>query len=72
MTRTLDFGRLEKQRVVIQRPKKKLDSQKIAQIETAIAERIQPINLLDILTDTELRLNWTKFFMTILSNYLLR
>ena len=54
--------RLEKQRVVIQRPKKKLDSQKLAQIETAIAERIQPINLLDILTDTELWLNWTKFF----------
>ncbi len=54
--------RLEKQRVVIQRPKKKLDSQKLTQIETAIAERIQPINLLDILTDTELWLNWTKFF----------
>lgn len=54
--------RLEKGRPVITRPKKKVDSIKLAQIESLIAERIFPVNLLDILTDTELWLNWTQFF----------
>ena len=54
--------RLEQGRPVITRPKKKVDSQKLAQIESLITERIKPVNLLDILTDTELWLNWTQFF----------
>lgn len=31
-------------------------------IESLLKERLQPINILDILTDTELWLNWTRFF----------
>ncbi len=54
--------RLEQGRPVITRPKKKVDSQKLAHIESLIASRIKPVNLLDILTDTELWLNWTQFF----------
>ena len=54
--------RLEQGRPIITRPKKKVDSRKLAQIESLIAERIKPVNLLDILTDTELWLNWTQFF----------
>ncbi|MDJ0719389.1 MAG: Tn3 family transposase [Prochloraceae cyanobacterium] len=54
--------RLEKGRPVITRPKKKVDSKKLVEIESLIAERIKPVNLLDILTDTELWLNWTRFF----------
>jgi TnpA family transposase len=54
--------RLEQGRPVITRAKKKVDSIKLAQIESLIAERIKPVNLLDILTDTELWLNWTQYF----------
>ncbi len=54
--------RLEQGRPVITRPKKKVDSQKLARIESLIASRVKPVNLLDILTDTELWLNWTQYF----------
>lgn len=54
--------RLEEGRPVLKRPKKKVDSNKLAQIESLIAERIKPVNLLDILTDTESWLNWTQYF----------
>ena len=52
--------RLEKGRPVLKRPKKKVDSKKLATIESLIEDRIKPVNLLDILTDTELWLNWTQ------------
>ena len=42
--------RLEQGRPVITRPKKKVDSKKLAQIESLINECIKPVNLLDILT----------------------
>ncbi len=54
--------RLEQGRPVLKRPKKKVDSKKLAQIESLIEDRIKPVNLLDILTDTELWLNWTQYF----------
>jgi hypothetical protein len=54
--------RLEQGRPVLKRPKKQVDSKKLAQIESLIAERLKPVNLLDILTDTELWLNWTQYF----------
>jgi TnpA family transposase len=53
---------LEQGRPVLKRPKKKVDSKKLAQIESLIEDRIKPVNLLDILTDTELWLNWTQYF----------
>jgi hypothetical protein len=34
----------------------------LAKIESLIEDRIKPVNLLDILTDTELWLNWTQYF----------
>ena len=54
--------RLEQGRPVLKRPKKKVDSKKLATIESLIEERIKPVNLLDILIDTELWLNWTQYF----------
>ncbi|MEO1669282.1 MAG: Tn3 family transposase [Cyanobacteria bacterium J06631_2] len=54
--------RLEQGRPVLKRPKKKVDPKKLAQIESLIEDRIKPVNLLDILTDTELWLNWTQYF----------
>ncbi|MGL5833109.1 MAG: Tn3 family transposase, partial [Waterburya sp.] len=53
---------LEQGRPVLKRPKKKVDSKKLAQIESLIEDCIKPVNLLDILTDTELWLNWTQYF----------
>ncbi|MEO0011626.1 MAG: hypothetical protein RLZZ535_15, partial [Cyanobacteriota bacterium] len=40
--------RLEQGRPVLKRPKKKVDSKKLAQIESLIEERIKPVNLLDL------------------------
>ena len=54
--------RLEQGRPVLKRPKKKVDSKKLATIESLIEDRIKPVNLLDILTDAELWLNWTQYF----------
>jgi hypothetical protein len=48
-------------RLVIRRPKKSAP-RGLANLEALIADRITPVNLLDTLTDTELWLNWTRFF----------
>ena len=48
-------------RIVIRRPKKPLPKG-LAQLKTLIERRLPPINLLDTLVDTELWLNWTRFF----------
>lgn len=53
-----------KDRLVIRRPKRRTPKG-LAQLETWISERIRPIHLLDVLTDTELWLNWTRFFKPI-------
>jgi hypothetical protein len=49
-------------KLVIKKTKKTIDSQKLILIESLIRERLKEVNLLDILTDTELWLNWTRFF----------
>lgn len=54
--------RLENGRPIIRRPKPTNNPKGLAQIESLIAERTKPVSLLDILTDTELWLNWTRFF----------
>ncbi|HEY9835250.1 MAG TPA: transposase, partial [Stenomitos sp.] len=54
--------RLEKGRPIIRRPKPSNNPKGLAQIESLIAERMKPVSLLDVLTDTELWLNWTRFF----------
>ena len=51
----------KKDRLVIRKPQKTVVTG-LAQLKTLIAGRITPINLLDSLTDTELWLNWTRFF----------
>ena len=54
--------RLENGRPIIRRPKPSNNPKGLAQIESLIAERMKPVSLLDVLTDTELWLNWTRFF----------
>lgn len=51
----------QQDRLVIRKPKAKV-VQGAATLKALIAQRITPINLLDVLTDTELWLNWTRFF----------
>ncbi len=54
--------RIENARPTIQRPKKKAIPKGLARLEAQITDRLIPVNLLDILTDTELCLHWTQFF----------
>ena len=57
--------RLENGRPTIRRPKKAAPPNGLAQVEEQIAQHLPPVNLLDILTDTEHWLNWTRFFSPI-------
>lgn len=60
-----EFVRLEDGRPIIQKTNKKVNHEKVKLIESLLKERLQPVNILDILTDTELWLNWTRFFYPI-------
>lgn len=51
----------QKDRLVIHKAKKK-DPKGLAELTALITQRIVPINLIDTLIDTELWLNWTRFF----------
>ena len=48
-------------RPVIHRSQKS-KSQGVTELRSLVAERMTPVSLLDVLTDTELWLNWTRFF----------
>jgi TnpA family transposase len=54
--------RLEDGKPILKKTKKAVDLKKLTLIESLIKERLKPVNLLDILTDTQLWLNWTRFF----------
>ena len=54
----VDFQR---NRLVIHRTKR-LKPKGLAQLKSLIEQRLPPVNLLDTLIDTELWLNWTRFF----------
>lgn len=51
----------QKDRLVIRKPKAKIVPGG-ATLKALIAQRLTPVNLLDVLADTELWLNWTRFF----------
>ena len=48
-------------RPVIHRSRKN-KAQGVTELRSLVAERMTPVSLLDVLTDTELWLNWTRFF----------
>lgn len=54
----------QKERLVIQ-PHRRQRPDDLAKLESLLAERLQPVHLLDVLTDTELWLNWTRCFKPI-------
>lgn len=60
--------RLEDGRPTIKKIKKMVDHKKLTLIESSLKERLKPVNLLDILADAELWLNWTRFFHPISGN----
>jgi TnpA family transposase len=54
----------EKNRLVIQRYRRPTPPD-LLQLESLLAERLEPVHLLDVLTDTELWIHWTRFFKPI-------
>lgn len=54
--------RIENGEVVIGKLKKKKVPSGLKKLEEYIAENLEPINVLDMLADTEYWLNWTRFF----------
>jgi hypothetical protein len=54
----------QKEQLVIQRYHRRKPTD-LPQLESLLAERLRPVHLLDVLTDTEFWLNWTRFFKPI-------
>jgi hypothetical protein len=54
--------KIENGEVMIKKLKKKKLPQKLKKLEGYIAEKLEPVNVLDMLADTEYWLNWTRFF----------
>jgi TnpA family transposase len=54
----------QKEQLVIQRYHRHKPAD-LPQLESLLAERLRPVHLLDVLTDTEFWLNWTRFFKPI-------
>ncbi|QWH75465.1 Tn3 family transposase (plasmid) [Bacillus mycoides] len=57
--------RIENGEIVIGKSKKRKPSSKLKTLEKYIAQNLVPINVLDMLGDTEHWLNWTRFFKPI-------
>lgn len=60
-----DYLRIEKGIPILGKLEKKKYPEQLKLIESLISERLKPINILDVITDTEYWLNWTKFFGSI-------
>lgn len=57
------FIRLDKAgELIVSRPPKIADPDGLPAFETLLAQRMAPVTLLDVLSDTEQWLNWTRFF----------
>ena len=59
------YLRIEKGVPTLGKIAKKKYPEQLKLIESLISERLSPINILDVVTDTESWLNWTKFFGSI-------
>lgn len=59
------YLRIEKGIPTLGKPEKKKYPEQLKLIESLILERLKPINILDVITDTEYWLNWTKYFSSI-------
>jgi hypothetical protein len=59
---TNEHVHLEDGRPVIHRPEPKADPDGLAALERLLDERMEPVNILDALSDTAQWLDWTRFF----------
>lgn len=59
------YLRIEKGIPTLGKPEKKKYPEQLKLIESLILERLKPINILDVITDTEYWLNWSKYFGSI-------
>ena len=59
---TNEFLRIEDGGPVLGRPPRRAEPKDVQALERRIAERIEPLDILDVLVDTENWLNWTRFF----------
>jgi len=59
------YLRIEKGIPILGKPEKKKYPDQLKLIESLILQRLKPINILDVLTDTEHWINWTKDFGSI-------
>jgi len=59
------YLRIEKGIPTLSKFEKKKYPEQLKLIESLISERLKPINILDVITDTEYWLNWTKYFSSI-------
>ncbi|MDO0826031.1 Tn3 family transposase [Desulfosporosinus nitroreducens] len=59
------YLKIEKGVPTLGKPEKKKYPEQLRLIESLISERLKPINILDVITDTEYWLNWTKAFGSI-------
>ncbi|MBX4270030.1 transposase [Clostridium estertheticum] len=59
------YLRIEKCIPILGKPEKKKYPDQLKLIESLISQRLKPINILDVITDTEYWINWTKVFGSI-------
>jgi TnpA family transposase len=57
-----DYLRIENDEPILTRVERRPQPEQLRQISQLLAESITPVNLLDVLADTEAWLNWTKVF----------
>ena len=57
-----EFLRIEDGEPVLGRLPRRRESKNVKALERRMAERIEPLDILDVLVDTENWLNWTRFF----------
>ena len=57
--------RIEKGKPILSKPPKKSEKIQLSQIEELIRSRLDPVTILDILTDTEEWIHWSRFFKPI-------
>lgn len=57
--------RLERGEAILRRPDKAQEPAGLRFLEAFIADQLEPVNILDVLRDTEHWLNWTRFFKPI-------
>jgi Tn3 transposase DDE domain len=57
-----EYLRIQNGEPILSRLKKRVEPEQLRLVERLLAERLTPVNILDVIADTESWLNWTRFF----------